>query len=172
MTFLTQYGKQHPENKVILETRLGNITILLYKNTPFHRANFIFLAKKGYFNTTCFHRVVNNFIIQAGQSDAKATLDIRKQIGFYKIPPEFTNHKHHKGALSAARRWNQNPNKLSDPYEFFIVHDKNGLTHLNQEHTVFGKIIAGMDVLDAIAKEKIDKGEWPLSDIHLKVRVF
>ncbi len=170
--FLSNYGKQHKETNAIIHTRLGDIHIQLYNNTPLHRANFIFLVKQGYYNTTCFHRVVEDFIIQAGQSDKSSTRKLRMKIGNYKIPPEFSSQQHHKGALSAARRWNQNPKKLSDAYEFFIVHKEKGLHHLDQEHTVFGKVTKGLDVVDKIAKEAIDKGEWPIHNIDLKVILY
>jgi len=170
--FLTEYGKTHEQTKVLIETRLGNIHIQLFNNTPLHRANFLFLINQGYFDTSCFHRVVSDFIVQAGQSDKKSTRELRKKIGNYKIPPEFTSHKHDKGALSSARRWNQNPKKLSDAYEFFIVHKEKGLHHLNNEHTVFGKVTKGIDIIDKIANEAIDKGEWPIHDIYLKASTY
>lgn len=169
--FLSKYGKVHEENKVLIKTRLGDIHIQLFNETPLHRANFLLLINEGYFDTSCFHRVVLNFIIQAGQSDRNSTRMLRKSIGNYKIPPEFSYHKHHKGALSSARRWNQNPKKLSDAYEFFIVHKEEGLHHLDQEHTVFGKVIKGLNVVDKIANEVTDKGEWPIKDIDLKVTI-
>ncbi|MDX1428184.1 MAG: peptidylprolyl isomerase, partial [Salegentibacter mishustinae] len=55
--FLTQYGKENPENRVRIITSFGNIEVMLYRDTPLHRANFIMLVKKGYFNNTFFHRV-------------------------------------------------------------------------------------------------------------------
>ena len=58
--FLYEYEKNNPENKVRIITDLGNIDIELYKETPYHRANFIFLAKQGYFDGTCFYRIVYN----------------------------------------------------------------------------------------------------------------
>lgn len=167
--FLTAYGKKHKEDNVIITTRFGDIHIQLYKDTPLHRANFILLINEGYFNTSCFHRVVEDFIIQAGQSDKNSTRVLRDKIGNYKIPPEFRSYKHHKGALSSARRWNNNPKKLSDAYEFFIVHKEKGLHHLDNEHTVFGQVTKGIDVVDEIAKVAIDKGEWPLKSVDLVV---
>ncbi len=167
--YLTKYGNKHREENVVLKTKFGNIHIKLFKETPLHRANFLLLTNQGYFNTTCFHRVVNDFIIQAGQSDKKNTLELRKKIGSYKLPPEFSKNKHEKGTLSAARRWNDNPNKLSDPYEFFIVQKKTGLHHLDNEHTAFGKVTKGLDIIDKIASQPIDKGEWPITDINIKV---
>jgi len=172
VAFLTEYATNNKENNVLIKTRLGNIHIQLFNETPLHRANFLLLTKEGYFNTSSFHRVVKDFIIQAGQSDKNSTRELRKKIGTYKIPPEFTKYKHHKGTLSSARRWNDNPKKLSDAYEFFIVHKKTGLHHLDNEHTVFGKVIKGLDVVDKIAQEAIDKGEWPIKDINLIVSIY
>lgn len=167
--FLTAYGKEHRDENVIVETKFGNIHIKLFTDTPLHRANFLLLVNEGYFDTSCFHRVVEDFIIQAGQSDKNSTRVLRDKIGNYKIPPEFRAHKHHKGALSSARRWNNNPKKLSDAYEFFIVHKDKGLHHLDNEHTVFGQVTKGLNVVDEIAKVAIDKGEWPLKNINLRV---
>ena len=172
VSFLTEYASKNKENNVLIKTRLGDIHIQLFNETPLHRANFLLLVKEGYFNTSCFHRVVKDFIIQAGQSDKNSTRELRKKIGTYKIPPEFTKHKHYKGALSSARRWNENPKKLSDAYEFFIVHQEKGLHHLDNEHTVFGKVIKGLDIVDKIAQESIDKGEWPIKDIDLIVSIY
>ena len=172
IAFLTAYGKKHTQTNVVIHTRLGDIHIQLYKKTPLHRANFLFLINQGYFNTTCFHRVVEGFIIQAGQSDNPKTSALRKKIGRYKIPPEFVSkYKHHKGTLSAARRWNENPKKQSDAFEFFIVHKEKGLHHLDQEHTAFGRVTKGLSVVDEIAKIAIDKGEWPLNDVYLSVQI-
>ena len=71
--FLTQYGKENPETKVRISTTHGDIDIELYQDTPLHRANFIYLVKQNYFYGTFFHRVVPNFIIQAGNSDNRTT---------------------------------------------------------------------------------------------------
>jgi len=62
--FLTQYGKENPENRVRIITSFGDIEVMLYRDTPLHRANFIMLVKKGYFDNTFFHRVAPGFVIQ------------------------------------------------------------------------------------------------------------
>ena len=171
--FLTWYGERNPENKVLIETEYGNIEIELSDKTPLHRANFIYLVKKKYFNTTYFHRVVKNFIIQGGSSDESITKKDRKNIGKYLIPPEFNNTlKHHYGALAAARLWEENPEKLSNPYEFYFVQNKNGAYHLNNEHTVFGKITKGFEVMDEIASQETDKKEFPLLNIKIKATLI
>jgi len=168
--FFTAYGKQNPETIVEFSTRLGNFTIKLFKDTPIHRANFIFLAKKKYFDTTCFHRVVPGFVAQFGDSDRNTTVKFRNKYKQYKLEPEFrNNHKHYRGALAVARDWDYNPMKLSTPFEFYIVQSKKGEHHLNNEHTILGKVIKGMAVIDKIIIEKADKDEWPFKDINLKV---
>ena len=85
--FFYDYAKKNKENKVRIITKYGNIDILLYDNTPYHRANFVYLTKRKYFNGTMFHRVVPNFIIQGGNSDSRESMKKRHQIGRYLLPP-------------------------------------------------------------------------------------
>jgi len=168
--FLTWYGNENPETKVVIETKFGNIEVELFEETKLHRANFIYLVKKKYFNTTFFHRVVKGFIIQGGSSDESITKKERKAIGTYLIPAEFNkNLNHHYGALAAARSWDDNPEKKSTPFEFYFIQNKNGSYHLDGEHTVFGKITKGHDVLDTIASQETDEGEYPLLNILIKI---
>lgn len=171
--FLTEFGKQNKENKVIIKTKFGNIKIRLYDDVPLHRANFIFLTKINYFNTTVFYRVAKDFVIQGGNSDHNYTLKQRRKYGNYLIKPEFKKHRKHKyGALAAAREWEKNPNKLSSPFEFFIVHKRNGAHHLDGEHTVFGEVISGFDTMDKISKVKVSIDEWPITDVHMTVEIL
>lgn len=171
--FLTWYGELNPETKIEIETEFGNIEVELEKKTPLHRANFIYLTKKNYFNSTFFHRVVKNFVVQGGNSDESLTKKDRKRIGNYLIPPEFISGlKHDYGALAAARSWDDNPDKLSNPYEFYFVQNTKGEHHLDGEHTIFGKITKGFEVLDQIAAQKTDKGEYPLFNIKMKINVI
>lgn len=171
--FFTEFGKQNKENKVIIKTRFGNIKLRLYDDVPIHRANFIFLTKIKYFNTTEIYRVAKNFVIQGGNSDETYTIKQRRLYGNYLIKPEFKSHRKHKyGALAAAREWDDNPNKLSNPFEFYIVHNRNGAHHLNNEHTVFGEIISGFDTMDKISKVKVGVDEWPEQDIRMTIEIL
>lgn len=171
--FLTEFGKQNKENKVIIKTKFGDIKIRLYDDVPLHRANFIFLTKINYFNTTVFYRVAKDFVIQGGNSDHNYTLKQRRKCGNYLIEPEFKSHRKHKyGALAAAREWENNPNKLSSPFEFFIVNNRRGAHHLNGEHTVFGEVISGFDTMDKISKVAVDIKDWPITDIHMTVEIL
>ena len=171
--FLTAYGKENPETDILIETRLGNITIRLYNDTPLHRASFIFLTKVGYFSTTCVHRIVQDFVVQGGNSEQPKTRRFRSKYKSYTLPSEFRkNRKHKYGALAAARDWDNNPNKRSTPFEFYFVQDKNGSYHLDQEHTVFGEIISGFDTLEKIALVEIGNDEWPVIDVFFKFTVL
>ncbi|WP_439130530.1 peptidylprolyl isomerase [Polaribacter sp.] len=171
--FLAAYGKQNPETKVIIKTKFGNIKLRLYKDVPIHRANFIFLTKIKYFNTTVIYRVAKNFVIQGGNSDNMYTQKQRRKYGNYLMKPEFRPHRKHKyGALAAARQWENNPDKLSSPFEFYIVHSRKGAHHLNNEHTVFGEVISGFDTMDKISKVKVGVDEWPVNDIQMTIEIL
>ena len=171
--FLKAYGEKHPENKVRIETPLGSFDVLLFKNTPYHRANFIFLTKQEYFNNTYFHSVVSDFIIQGGNSDNADTGQKRRKIGKYLLPPDTRKgHKHHRGVISMPSSEIENPHKLASPYEFFIVHQSPGAYHLDGSYTVFGKVIRGMEVVDAINALPTDKREWPLTNMRMRITVL
>ena len=171
--FLTDYGKENPETKVIIKTKFGDIKLRLYKDVPVHRANFIFLTKIKYFNTTVIYRVAKNFVIQGGNSDNLYTQKQRRKYGNYLLEPEFRkNRKHKYGALAAARQWENNPNKLSSPFEFYMVHKRNGAHHLDNEHTVFGEVVSGFDTLDKISKVKVGVDEWPVNDIPMTIEIL
>lgn len=171
--FFTEYGKQNKETKVIIKTKFGNIKLRLYEDVPIHRANFIFLTKIKYFNTTEIYRVAKNFVIQGGNSDETYTIKQRRLYGNYRIKPEFKSHRKHKyGALAAARDWKDNPNKLSNPFEFYLVHARKGAHHLNNEHTVFGEVISGFDTMDKISRVKVGVDEWPQEDIRMTIEIL
>ena len=114
------------ETTVRLETTMGSITVKLYDETPRHRDNFIKLVKEGMYDNTLFHRVIKNFMIQAGDPESKTASDTASlgsgDVG-YTIPAEF-NPKfiHKKGALAAARKGDEvNPKKESSGCQFYIV---------------------------------------------------
>ena len=120
----------HMENEkrtlVKLETTMGNITVALYNETPKHRDNFIKLVKEEVYDSTLFHRVIKQFMIQAGDPDSKNASDTAMlgsgDVG-YTIPAEF-NPKffHKKGVLAAARQGDDvNPEKASSGCQFYIV---------------------------------------------------
>ena len=171
---LTEFGKQHPQNKVRIKTRFGEINIELFDETPLHRANFLYLTQQDYFTETFFHRIVPNFIIQGGNSDLRSTPKKRKSIGpNYLLPAEINpNRIHTYGTISGAKEYRENPDKLSAPYEFFIFcgPDISG-RHLNGNYTIFGQVTQGMDVVETIANLPADEGEWPKSNVYIEVSI-
>ena len=171
--FFFNYEKINLEDKVRISTRFGNIDIKLFKNTPYHRANFIYLTKKGYFKNTTFHRVVPGFIIQGGNSDRYETARKRGKIGKYLLPPDTKKgYKHHRGVVSMPSSEIQNPYKLASPYEFFIVQQNPGAYHLDGNYTIFGKVTSGMDVVDEINRQRTDNRETPLTNIFMDVTIL
>lgn len=197
---LSKFGKANPETIVLMKTSLGDIKIKLYEDTPLHRANFLQLVKQEYFNGTVFYRVVKDMIIQAGNLDDRSIKTKRKAIGAYRIPAEFKPSTcfHKKGVLASPRRDENNPEKSSHPFEFYIVQGGKptigeiqafarqnniqytpqqvqtytqigGLPHLDNNYTVFGEVIEGLEVVDKIGQVKVDKSDnWPLKDIFIE----
>ena len=169
MEFFLEYDKKHKENKVRIVTEFGNIDILLFNNTKFHRSNFIYLAKRKYFNDTQFYRVIDNFMIQGGNSDDMATAIKRRKIGKYLLPTDTKKgYRHDRGVISMPSSDIDNPHKLASPYEFFIVQQKGGAYYLDGDYTIFGRVIKGMSTVDKIAAQPRDTSDWPLKNIYIK----
>lgn len=120
-------NKENENSKLLVETNMGDIKILLYDDTPLHRDNIIKLAKKGFYDDVLFHRVIKDFMIQVGDPDSKkATPGQRLGSGSpgYTIPAEivYPAHFHKRGAVAAARRGDDiNPKRESSGSQFYIV---------------------------------------------------
>ena len=240
--------------RVKIETNKGDIIVELYNDTPKHKANFLKLVKDGTYEGTLFHRVINNFMIQAGDPNSK-TAAKDQQLGDgdvgYTIPAEFVYPErfHKRGALAAARQGDQvNPKKESSGCQFYIVTGQvyndstlvnmekrknynvlnaafsqlvmknrdeimnmqkkgdekalmamqekllaqareqikdepefkftpeqteayktiGGTPHLDGEYTVFGEVIDGMDVVDAIQQVATNASDRPVDDVVIK----
>ena len=166
--FLFEYEKNNKENHVRIYTPFGEIEILLYDNTPYHRSNFIYLTKKKYFEGTQFYRVINDFVIQAGNSDNIKVSKKRRDIGKYLLPNDFNKgHTHKRGMVSMPSSTVDNPYKMASPFEFFIVQKKDGAHHLNGSYTIFGEVIDGMETVDIIANLATDNRDWPLNNVYI-----
>lgn len=238
--------------RVQVKTTMGDFTVLLYGDTPGHRDNFVKLAKEGYYDSTLFHRVIKEFMAQAGDPDSKKAAP-GQMLGSgdpgYTLEAEilFPKHFHKRGALAAARQGDQvNPQKRSSGSQFYVVTGKkvdstemaqmerymrnsqmqsvfNGLAaqhrdsimkmqragdqaglkalqekliaqteaevnahpltitpemkeayatvggtpHLDNAYTVFGEVIAGMDVIDSIEKVETDGHDRPKEDVRI-----
>ena len=171
--FFYDYEKKNKENMVRIITDYGNIDIILFDNTPYHRANFIYLTKKKYFQDEYFHRVVKDFIIQGGNSDNLKTSLKRRNIGRYLLPPDTKKgHRHHRGTISMPSSEIDNPHKLASPYEFFIVQKKDGAYHLDGSYTAFGRVVSGMNVVDKISNLKTDKRDWPIDNVRFRTEIL
>ena len=163
-----------PEEPMLkISTSLGDIVVKLYKETPAHRDNFVTLARKGFYDGILFHRVIPNFMVQAGDPLSKDMENNAAKIGTggpdYTLPAEIVEgFTHKKGALAAARRGDSvNPEKRSSGSQFYLVQDENGCSHLDGEYTIFGETVEGLDVIDKIAAVKTNNRGLPETEIKI-----
>lgn len=202
-TISTAFAKPPKNQYVRIKTSYGECIIRLYNETLQHRDNFIKLAKKGFYNGTLFHRVIQDFMIQGGDPDsknAKPGIELGNGDVGYTIPAEFRDSLFHKrGVLAAAR--DDNPKKASSGCQFYIVEGKRltdeqidaqdkrsghitpewerayyrtigGMPHLDANYTVYGEVVAGIDMVDMIAAVKKDANDRPLVDVPMTVEVL
>lgn len=113
--------------KVEVKTTLGNFTLLLYGDTPQHRDNFLKLVSENFYDSLLFHRVIENFMVQAGDPDSKNAISgamLGEGDPGYEVPAEivFPKHFHKRGALAAARTGDAvNPERKSSGSQFYVV---------------------------------------------------
>lgn len=210
---LAQKGKKAKQEKlkpdVIIHTSLGDIGVQLFEDTPKHRENFLKLAHAHFYDSTTFHRVIQDFMIQGGDPYSKdpEKKGMAGQGGpGYTLPAEIQpQYFHAKGMLAAARQGDQvNPKRESSGSQFYIVQGKvmtdaeldraesqmkgvlgqdfkfspearaayrtvGGSPWLDQQYTVFGKVVTGMDVIDKIAAVEKLPGDRPKVDVTMTV---
>jgi cyclophilin family peptidyl-prolyl cis-trans isomerase len=167
------------EKIIEIKTSFGNMYMWLYKETPLHRANFLALTDANYYDSTTFHRCVTNFVVQGGDPNTKdldTTNDGSGGPG-YTVPAEIdtSNSKlrHVYGAVAAARKSDAvNPLRASSGSQFYISIPTAGTPNLNGAYTVFGKIIKGMDVAEAMVKQPKNSKDRPFTDIKMEVNVI
>lgn len=119
-------AQQAVKPDLVIETEFGNITLVLYKDTPVHRKNFLKLARKHFFDGTVFHRVINGFMIQGGDpwsTDTTRRAEWGNGGPGYDLKAEIMpNHFHRRGVLAAAREGDDiNPERKSSGSQFYIV---------------------------------------------------
>lgn len=196
-------AKKEKRSVVRLETSAGNIRIALSDLTPIHRDNFLTLVEQGYYDGILFHRVIEDFMIQAGDPDSRnAPKDSLLGNGGpgYTLPAEivFPELFHVRGSVAAAREGDDvNPEFRSSGSQFYIVWGQRqrpadlkkaksyleergieldrfmisdyqmygGTPHLDGTYTVFGEVIEGLDVVEAIQKCPTDANDRPLEDV-------
>jgi cyclophilin family peptidyl-prolyl cis-trans isomerase len=156
---------------ITLKTSFGNMTVLLSDNAPLHKANFVKLVKSGFYDSTTFHRVIDGFMIQGGDTLSKDNIPTNDGMGNmgYTIPAELTSGlKHKKGVIAAARIGDQaNPQRASNGSQFYIVLDDQGASHLDGQYSVFGQVIDGFEVMRKIAAQQTDNRNRPLENIYM-----
>lgn len=247
---LTACGNKNKDYIVTIKTSYGDMKVLLYEETPLHKKNFIELAQSGRFDSTVFHRIISDFMIQGGNIYEK---EGGQEPEDSRIPAEIVSSLFHKkGELAAARQGDQvNPNRLSSSCQFYIVQGKvwtegeltidqyklnqamsamlqqdgydslrnaflemqnarqfeqmnqlalsykdevervmgveldkdfdperlkayttvGGTPHLDDDYTVFGRIVEGLDVIDKIAAVETAAGDRPVQPIYITMEV-
>ena len=171
------------ENKVaVISTNFGDMVVEFYPDiAPMHVESFMALANEEYFNGTTFHRVIPGFMIQGGdpnsRNENRAThgtggragkffgLGNEEDPSTWLIPQEFSDTPHVKGIFSMART--NDPNSASS--QFFVCHDN--ANFLDNNYTVFGKVIDGLDIIDEIANVAKDQNDNPLERVEMSIRI-
>ena len=169
-------------NVAVISTNFGDMVIEFYPDiAPMHVESFMTLANEEYFNGTTFHRVIPGFMIQGGdpnsRNENRAThgtggragkffgLGNEEDPSTWLIPQEFSDTPHVKGILSMART--NDPNSASS--QFFVCHDN--ANFLDNNYTVFGKVIDGLDIIDEIANVAKDQNDNPLERVEMSIRI-
>ncbi|MDU9375531.1 MULTISPECIES: peptidylprolyl isomerase [Methanorbis] len=143
---------------VKLETTLGNIVLELREDMPVTSGNFTDLVKKGFYNGVIFHRVIDGFMIQGGDPTGTG----RGGPG-YAIKDEFMpDNKNNRGTIAMA---NAGPNTGGSQFFINLVNNN----YLDKAHPAFGKVVEGMDVVDAIGKVKTNFGDKPVTEVAIKM---
>ncbi|MCS7000943.1 MAG: peptidylprolyl isomerase [Candidatus Kapabacteria bacterium] len=146
---------------------LGSIVIELFPDiAPKHVANFDSLVAIGFYNGTAFHRVIPNFMIQGGDPNSKTKP--RDQWGYgdpsqKRIPAEFNKISHRRGIVSAARA--ADPNSATSQF-FICVADA---PWLDGQYTVFGRVLQGMEVADAVVNVPRDQRDNPIDKVEMTI---
>ena len=162
---------------VSIETEYGTMNVKLYDETPLHRDNFVKLVESGFYNDLLFHRVIKDFMVQGGDPESKNAVQ-GQMLGSggpdYTIPAEIKREfSHKKGALAAARQGDQvNPERRSSGSQFYIVQNNGGTPHLDGAYTVFGEVVKGIEVVDKIADQRVDRRDRPEKDIRMKMQMM
>lgn len=201
--------------EVTIQTTMGKIVLALYDETPIHRDNFLAQVSRGYYDGILFHRIIQSFMIQAGDSISRSVSasqyrpeDDDDEAEEQTLPAEirFPQLFHRRGVLAAARTGDDvNPERRSSPFQFYIAWGKffnprdmdamqekvfdradstrhftfpqeirdayeisGGIPHLDNEYTVFGEVVKGLDVVGQIQAVKTDSLDRPLKDVRIK----
>ena len=144
------------KNKVLLFTSMGNITIQLRDDMPITTGNFKNIVQQGKYDGTTFHRIIANFMIQGGQINSS----------WPSIQDEFGNNNHNVNGTIAMAKTNQ-PNSASSQFFINVVDNSNRYASFDSTYSVFGDVIQGMDVAEAISKVATDQNGSPQQSVTL-----
>ena len=165
-------GKDDKDTLVVIGTRFGEITVVLFPETPIHRSNFLKLASEQFFDSTSFHRIIKDFMIQGGDPNSKDDNPNNDGAGNtgYTLPAEFVpTLTHIQGALAAART--ENPEKRSSGCQFYLVENPGGTHFLDRNYSVFGQTIKGIDVIQNIAVQPKGPMDRPNNNIRMWMKL-
>jgi peptidylprolyl isomerase len=141
---------------VVLHTTMGDITIELFEDMPITAGNFAKLVDKGFYDGVIFHRIIDKFMIQGGDPTGTGMGGPG-----YQIPDEFTKqNRNDRGTISMA---NAGPNTGGSQFFINLVNNN----YLDKMHPVFGKVIAGMDIIDGMGKVKTDRQDRPKTEVKI-----
>lgn len=158
--------KSNTQSLVKITTDYGEMYFTLSDSTPNHKAMFVRLAEEKHYDQFTFNRVIEDFVIQGGCPDS---LEFFKDSP-YLLEPEFRDSLIHRyGALGMGR--DDNPDKLSNGCQFYIVTNPNGLPRLDGKYMIFGQMIKGFDVLEKIERVETDSTDTPIQQISLAVSI-
>jgi peptidylprolyl isomerase len=150
------------QDKVLLQTSMGDITILLRDDKPNTSGNFKKLVQGGTYDGTIFHRVIADFMIQGGDPTGTGTGDP----SIATIPDEIgANNTNVRGTIAMANTGQ--PNSASSQFFINVVDNNNRYAEFDSSYTVFGYVINGMDVADAISNVATDTNDKPLTDVTI-----
>ncbi|MCC6141444.1 MAG: peptidylprolyl isomerase [Nitrospira sp.] len=147
---------------------LGEIVLNFFPDVaPGHVKNFVDLAKKGFYNGTTFHRVIPGFMIQGGDPNSKSPDRATHGMGGpgHKVKAEFNSKPHKRGIVSMAR--SNDPDSAGSQF-FICVADAN---FLDWQYTVFGEVVSGMEVVDAVVGMKRDGNDNPFERVEMTVAI-
>lgn len=170
----SQDKKTNTDYLVTINTQFGKIKLLLFEDTPLHRDNFIKLAKADVYNHIIFHRVINHFMIQTGDYTTRnKPIDYDPRVIGDPIPAEIHAHYSHiRGAVGTARSGDDvNPERKSNPTQFYIIQNCKGAHHLDGKYTIFGQVMSGFEVIEKIASQPTDNRDRPIEKIRITVDI-
>ena len=167
--FTKEEIKKMENTRAVIETKFGSIELKFFPDiAPGHVANFIELAKKGFYDGTTFHRVIPGFMIQGGDPLSKNPDKAAHGTGGpgYTIKAEFSQKPHKRGTLSMARK--NEPDSAGSQF-FICVADT---PFLDGKYTVFGEVTSGIEVVDKIVNQPKDPRDNPLERVEVKVKIL